>query len=127
MNRRDLMHFALRARNDWSFVPVLRDALLESAETHDELTSRIAHAESWSRAGRNYVVVMEPRMLSPTWRTRKGFDHAVFSIYEFDVARHGSLADLIDALETQLHEPVVPIHGARARGGPGALAFGARR
>lgn len=124
MNRRDLLHFALRTRNDWSFVPVLRDALLENEETREELTYRIGLAEEWSHAGRSYVVIMEPRMLSPTWRKQKGFDHNVFAVYEFDPARHGSLRDLIDSLEAQLHEPVVPIHGARARGGPGRLAFG---
>lgn len=117
MERHELMLFALRAVRDWELVPVLRDALLEHPATRDELERSIANAAKWAKEEtRNHVVVMYPRMLSPTWRARKGFDQTVFAIYEFDSRRHGNLAGLIEALHERNNEPVVPIYGARAWG-----------
>ena len=111
------MRFALRATRDWTLVPVLRDALLESPATREELETRIEFAERWVKSHNvnYYVVIMYPRMLSPTWRSRKGFDQSVFAIYEFNKRRHEDLRALIEDLADQHHEPVVPIHGAKRR------------
>lgn len=115
MDRLSLMRFALRAARDWTFVPVLRDALLESPVTRDELETSIGFAERWAKDHRrHYVVIMYPRMLSPTWRKQKGFGLPMFAIYEYSKRRHGDVAGLIETLSEQYSEPVVPVHGAHA-------------
>ena len=114
MTRMNLLRFAMRAVNDWSLVPVLRDALLEHPATSRFLEEQIAWAEKLAKTERrHYFVTMEPRMLSPTWR-KKHFDHSVFSVYEFDLSRYESLIDMVQALSEQHREPVVPVYGARA-------------
>lgn len=115
MTRLELLHFAMRAVRDWSLVPVLQDALLEHPATSRLLETKIAFAEALAKSDRrNYFVAMEPRMLSPTWR-KTHFDHEVFAVYEFDRRRYESqsLIDLVQALSAQLHEPIVPVYGAR--------------
>ena len=116
MTRLELLRFALRAVNDWTFVPVLRDALLEHPATSRLLEREIAFAEALAKTERrNYFVTMLPRMLSPTWR-KKHFDYPVFGVYEFNPRRHESLIEVVDAISEQLREPIVPVYGARAGG-----------
>ncbi len=98
MTSADLLRFAMRAVDDWTLVPVLRDALLEHPATSALLEEKIEFAEKLAKAERvNYFVAMEPRMLSPTWR-KTHFEHSVFSVYEFDRRRYESLLAMVEAL-----------------------------
>lgn len=109
------MRFALQTARDWRSVPVLRDALLEHPETAPDLERAIGFAVSLAKSEhQHYVVALFPRLLSPTWRSRKGFGQPPFAVYAFD-RRHPELRDLIEALARQRGEPVVPVYGARRK------------